>query len=51
MTLLKDIKNFGYEGTGRKYNVSGNNIKKQIKKYGNIPPRINPRTINGDCIP
>lgn len=35
--LLKEVDFFGYEGTGRKYKVSGNCIKKWIriyKKYG-----------------
>jgi hypothetical protein len=31
--LLNDVKEFGYEGTGRKYKVSGNSIKKWIKNY------------------
>ena len=31
--LLKDIDKIGYEGTGRKYNVTGNNIKKWILNY------------------
>lgn len=39
-TLIKDIEEFGYEGTGRKYNVTGNCIKKWIKNYGKNPPRI-----------
>ena len=38
--ILEDVKKLGYEGTGRKYGVSGNNIKKWIKRYGEIPPRI-----------
>lgn len=38
--LLKDIDEYGYEGTGRKYNVSGNNVKKWIKKYGYEPPKL-----------
>ena len=42
ITLLKDIKNFGYEGTGRKYNVSGNNIKKWIKNTGVFHPELTP---------
>ncbi len=29
--LLQEIKELGYEGTGRKYNVSGNAIKKWLK--------------------
>lgn len=29
--LMIDIKNLGYSGTGRKYNVSGNTIKKWLK--------------------
>ena len=29
--LLEDIKNLGYSGTGRKYNVSDNCIRKWIK--------------------
>lgn len=31
-TLLKNIKDFGYSGTGRKYNVSDNTIRKWIKQ-------------------
>ena len=36
-TLSKDINEFGYSGTGRKYNVSDNTIrkwKKMYEKYG-----------------
>jgi len=29
--LIEDIKNLGYCGTGRKYNVSDNSIRKWIK--------------------
>ena len=32
-TLLKDVKELGYVGTGKKYNVSDNAIKKWIKIY------------------
>jgi hypothetical protein len=39
-TLLKDVEMLGYEGSGRKYKVSGNNIKKWIKRYGENPPKI-----------
>jgi hypothetical protein len=38
-TLLHDVNEIGYEGTGRKYSVSGNNIKKWLKRYGIIPPK------------
>lgn len=38
--LLDDVSHFGYEGTGRKYGVSGNSVKKWIKRYGWIPPKI-----------
>lgn len=34
--LAKEISEFGFEGTGRKYNVSGTTIKKWCKGY-NIP--------------
>ena len=37
--LLKNVKEIGYEGTGRKYNVTGNNIKKWLIKYGVNPPK------------
>lgn len=37
--LLDDVIINGYEFTGRKYNVSGNAIKKWIKKYGIDPPK------------
>jgi len=37
--LLNDININGYESTGRKYNVTGNAIKKWIKKYGVEPPK------------
>lgn len=37
--LLEDVNKIGYEGTGRKYKVSGNNIKKWLKQYNVIPPR------------
>jgi hypothetical protein len=30
-TILKDIKELGYKGTGRKYGVSDNTIRKWIK--------------------
>lgn len=33
--LLIDVNNLGYCGTGRKYNVSDNCIRKWIKKYNN----------------
>lgn len=33
--LLKDIEVLGYAGTGRKYNVTCNSIRKWIKKYKN----------------
>lgn len=32
-SILKSIKSIGYEATGRKYGVSGNAVKKWIKKY------------------
>jgi hypothetical protein len=32
--LLEDVNKIGYEATGRKYKVSGNNIKKWLKQYG-----------------
>ena len=31
--LINEIKEMGYEGTGRKYNVSGNAIRKWLKNY------------------
>ena len=31
--LLDNIKQFGYEGTGRKYNVSSSSIRKWLKYY------------------
>jgi hypothetical protein len=31
--LIKDIKELGYKGTGRKYNVSDNSIRKWEKYY------------------
>ena len=31
--LKKEINELGFEGTGRKYNVSGNAIRKWIKFY------------------
>jgi hypothetical protein len=31
--LLFEIKNFGYCGTGRKYGVSDNTIRKWLKNY------------------
>jgi len=31
--LKKEIEEMGYEGTGRKYGVSGNAVKKWLKKY------------------
>ena len=30
-TLLSEIKELGYTGTGKKYNVSGNAVKKWMK--------------------
>jgi hypothetical protein len=33
---LKDDINLGYKGTGRKYGVSDNSIRKWIKKYESI---------------
>lgn len=36
-TLEKDVKEFGYRASGRKYNVSDNTIRKWIKKYKNNP--------------
>jgi len=30
-TLINDIKNLGYSGTGRKYGVSDNAIRKWVK--------------------
>lgn len=33
VVLLKDITELGYSGTGRKYNVSDNSIRKWIKNY------------------
>lgn len=39
--LYEDIKELGFEGTGRKYgNVNGNTIKKWCRNY-NIPDKIN----------
>lgn len=35
--LLLDVKELGYSGTGRKYGVSDNSIRKWIKFYKNIP--------------
>ena len=32
-TLLEDVANLGYVGTGKKYGVSDNSIRKWIKKY------------------
>jgi very-short-patch-repair endonuclease len=32
-TLITDIKNLGYVGTGRKYKVSDNSIRKWVKRY------------------
>jgi very-short-patch-repair endonuclease len=34
--LQEEINHLGYEGTGRKYNVSGNSIRKWVKFYTNI---------------
>ena len=34
--LLKDITNLGYKGTGKKYNVSDNCIRKWIKRYQDL---------------
>lgn len=31
--LIEEIKKFGYSGTGKKYNVKGNSVKKWIKMY------------------
>jgi hypothetical protein len=31
--LIKEINELGYTGTGRKYGVSDNSIRKWIKKY------------------
>lgn len=39
-TLITDIKKLGYRGTGKKYGVSDNAIRKWIKGYG-----YNPKTI------
>jgi hypothetical protein len=33
LTLIKEIKDLGYSGTGRKYDVSDNAIRKWIKYY------------------
>jgi hypothetical protein len=35
-TLLKDVEEFGYSATGRKYGVSDNAIRKWIKRYSYI---------------
>lgn len=34
LTLAKEIIDLGFEAVGRKYNVSGNSIKKWCKTYG-----------------
>ena len=31
--LIEEIKKLGYSGTGKKYNVKGNSVKKWIKMY------------------
>lgn len=38
--ILDGVRNLGYEAFGRKYGISGNAIKKWIKAYGQVPPRI-----------
>lgn len=43
--LLEDVREYGYEKTGRKYGVSGNNIKKWIKKYGYDPIKFRNGTV------
>ena len=35
-TLLKEVENYGYSKTGKKYNVSDNTIRKWIKQYTKI---------------
>lgn len=35
-TLLKDVEELGYKGTGKKYGISDNTIRKWIKSYENI---------------
>ena len=37
--LLESVEAEGYEGTGRRYGVSGNAIKKWLRAEGIIPPR------------
>ncbi len=39
--LLLNVEKIGYTNTGKKYNVSDNAIRKWIKMYGVIPPKIN----------
>jgi hypothetical protein len=34
--IKKDISKLGYAGTGRKYGVSGNTIRKWLKSYENL---------------
>jgi very-short-patch-repair endonuclease len=38
--LIKEIKELGYVGTGKKYGVSDNAIRKWIRSYGENPPKI-----------
>lgn len=37
--LLKEVSDNSYESIGRKYKVTGNCIKKWIKKQGGTPPK------------
>lgn len=46
-TLLKEVNIYGYRGTGKKYGVSDNAIKKWIKNYGGIPPRKHKNKLAG----